>query len=64
MLLAAVVSSYRLCNAHAALLTSSFLLCCLSHRRLYGIMSLGRFISPLAAPRKSHQLITTGMYSK
>lgn len=30
---------------------------------LYGIMSLGRFISPLAAPRKSHELITTGMYN-
>lgn len=30
---------------------------------LYGLVSLGRNLSPFAAPRKKHKLVTTGMYS-
>eukprot|EP00775_Hariotina_reticulata_P007027 gene7027-7241_t len=30
---------------------------------VYALLSLGRFISPLPAPRKVHELITSGMYS-
>jgi len=30
---------------------------------IYGLMSLGRYLSPLPAPRKVHKLITTGMYT-
>lgn len=30
---------------------------------VYGLLSLGRYVSPLPVPRKNHQLVTTGMYS-
>lgn len=29
---------------------------------VYGLLSLGRFVSPLPIPRKNHQLVTSGMY--
>lgn len=32
--------------------------------RVYGLLSLGRYVSPLPVPRKNHQLVTTGMYSE
>lgn len=32
--------------------------------RLYGLISLGRNASPMAAPRKTHTLIVDGMYSE
>ncbi|KAF8072570.1 hypothetical protein HT031_000230 [Scenedesmus sp. PABB004] len=30
---------------------------------VYGVVSLGRFISPLPAPRARHELVTSGMFS-
>jgi hypothetical protein len=35
-------------------------LCC----RVYGLLSLGRYVSPLPVPRNNHQLVTSGMYSE
>jgi hypothetical protein len=32
--------------------------------RVYGVLSLGRYVSPLPVPRKNHQLVTSGMYSE
>lgn len=31
---------------------------------MYGLVSLGRYVSPLPLPRKNHQLVTSGMYSE
>lgn len=36
--------------------------CCVC--RVYGLLSLGRYVSPLPVPRKNHQLVTSGMYSE
>lgn len=43
--------------------TSAQMFCVLSCR-VYGLLSLGRYVSPLPMPRKNHQLVMTGMYSE